>query len=111
MAPMVYWPSAPMFQTLARNASASPTPIRISGAALTASSGGPLSDVSGSMGNVYSAGPGARPRRAKIAAQTPTVSAPARVRDAPPPRGERPAAASTPGLAGQTVGAPARSAQ
>ena len=35
MAPSVSWPSAPMFQTLARKQTASPTPISTSGVALT----------------------------------------------------------------------------
>jgi hypothetical protein len=35
IAPRMYWPSAPMFQTLARKHSARPSAIRISGVALT----------------------------------------------------------------------------
>ena len=38
MAPTVSWPSAPMFQMLARKHTASPTPISTSGAVLTISS-------------------------------------------------------------------------
>ncbi|MCY1313012.1 hypothetical protein D9M70_634950 [compost metagenome] len=33
--PMIYWPSAPIFHTLARKAMERPTPMMISGAALT----------------------------------------------------------------------------
>ena len=39
IAPMMYWPSAPMFQTLARKPIASPSAIITSGAALTPRSG------------------------------------------------------------------------
>ena len=37
---MVYWPAAPMFQTLARNETASPVPISASGMAFTTTSEG-----------------------------------------------------------------------
>ena len=49
MAPSVNWPSAPMFQTLARKQTASPTPIRTSGVALTTSSSIDHRVVTGSM--------------------------------------------------------------
>jgi hypothetical protein len=49
---MVYWPSAPMFQTLARKPSERPTAISTSGAALTSSSGRPVALASGEMKNV-----------------------------------------------------------
>ncbi len=51
MAPSVYCPSAPMFHTLARKPSDRPTPIRISGAAFTNSSGKPVALVSGETRN------------------------------------------------------------
>ena len=38
MAPITYWPSAPMFQTLERKHTASPNAISNKGVALTASS-------------------------------------------------------------------------
>ena len=47
MAPTVNWPSAPMFQTLARKPIASPTPMIMSGAALTMSSLSPNTVSSG----------------------------------------------------------------
>jgi len=39
IAPAMYWPSAPMFQTFARKPTDSPVAIRMSGPALTRSSG------------------------------------------------------------------------
>ncbi len=41
IAPTMYWPSAPMFQTLARKPTARPTAISISGVALSSSSATP----------------------------------------------------------------------
>ena len=41
IAPTMYWPSAPMFQTLARKPTARPTAISISGVALRKSSATP----------------------------------------------------------------------
>ena len=49
IAPMVNWPSAPMFQLLERYPTASPTAIRMSGVALTTSSSRDQPSVSGSM--------------------------------------------------------------
>ncbi len=40
MAPSVYCPAAPMFQTLARKQTASPAPISVSGIAFTSTSEG-----------------------------------------------------------------------
>ncbi len=51
MAPRVSCPSAPMFQTFARNPCASPSAQSISGVALSSSSPMPYADVSGSTKN------------------------------------------------------------
>ena len=53
MAPIVNWPSAPIFQTLALNPIESPTPIRINGVALTISSVKPNQVVKGWIKKVY----------------------------------------------------------
>ena len=55
MAPMVSWPSAPMFQTLARKPTARPTAIMISGAAFTPSSESPFRLSSGETKKLISA--------------------------------------------------------
>jgi hypothetical protein len=52
IAPAISWPSAPMFQTLARKHTASPTPHRISGVAFKPSSAQPRRVASGSSRNV-----------------------------------------------------------
>ncbi len=52
MAPRMNWPSAPIFQTLARNPIARPTPISTSGAAFTESSAQPLSEETGEITKV-----------------------------------------------------------
>jgi len=51
MAPIVSCPSAPIFQTLPRNPTASPTAISTSGDALTSSSATPLTLAIGAMKN------------------------------------------------------------
>lgn len=49
IAPITYWPSAPMFQTLARKPIARPSAIMINGAALTPRSAQRCGSISGVM--------------------------------------------------------------
>ena len=72
---MISWPSAPMFQTLARKPTASPQAMRISGEAFSSSSESPLSELSGAMKNACSVAKGSWPSPAKSTAPTTRVSA------------------------------------
>src|SRR5271165_7076955 len=75
IAPIVSWPSAPMFQTLARNPADSPTAIMISGAAFSASSARLPKESSGETKNANSVLSGAWPIAPNTAALTSTVAA------------------------------------
>src|SRR5262249_60784544 len=74
MAPSVYCPSAPMFQTLARNPSDRPTAISTRVAALTNNSGRGVGFASGATKNVCSEATGSLPRTAKMTAAVTNVS-------------------------------------
>src|SRR5262249_7790308 len=75
IAPRMYCPSAPMFQTLARNAMARPSAIIASGVALIASSLSARPSRSGSTKNIASARAGGLPSAANSAAPIATVIA------------------------------------
>src|ERR1700676_5430427 len=74
MAPIVYMPSAPMFQTLARKPTARPSPIRIRGDALSSHSETPFAELKGSMKKIRKVEIGFKPSARKNGALTSTVS-------------------------------------
>ena len=74
MAPATSWPSAPMFQTLARKHTTRPTEQSSNGVILTHTSAQPLRLSSGEMKKVTRASTGSLPSAAKITAPATTVS-------------------------------------